>query len=84
MIQIAPCNRPFKNVSFVLREKSWQIYFQMVKIDNLKIIWTSFSNKPLKFGQILIKKLLGFIKNETKGKVDVQIRKFTVLRKNSI
>ena len=47
----------------------------MVKIDHLKIIWSSFSNKPLKFGQILIQKLLGFSKNETNGKVDVQIKK---------
>ena len=46
----------------------------MLKIDHLKIIWSSFSNKALKFGQILMQKLLGFIKNETNGKIDVQIR----------
>ena len=48
----------------------------MVKIDHLKIIWSSFSNNPLKLWQILMQKLLGFIKNETNGKVDVQIKEF--------
>ena len=58
-----------------MRKKSWPNDFQMVKIDHLKIIWTSFSNKPLKFGQIFIQKLLGFTKTETNGKDDVQINK---------